>query len=177
MQLHTHWLYPWTGKISVSFDRIKNPTPEFSFSFIFLLLSQNRKKTKNAYFLKSSLRLNNISFCITFSYCHISMLCFGNTIDFSMYDRKIFFVMHWEYWRKLRSIYIFLVFVFSFSFSSLISSPTVCAPFFFSFFFQHMHTSTHRQIDEQQQQQHHISELHKGMMIMKSLREQTIRCH
>jgi hypothetical protein len=37
-----------------------------------------------------------------------------------------------------------------------------------------MHASTHRQTDEQQ---HHISELHKGMMIMKSLREQTIRCH
>jgi hypothetical protein len=38
------------------------------------------------------------------------------------------------------------VFVFSFSFSSLISSPTVCAPFFFSFFFS---ICTQARIDRQ----------------------------
>jgi hypothetical protein len=88
------------AKRSVSLDRVKNSTPEFSFLLFFSVfrrIEKKREKTKNTYFLKSSLRLNNISFCITFSYCHISMLCFGNTIDLSMYDRKIFFVMHWEY--------------------------------------------------------------------------------
>ncbi len=130
-----------------------------------------RKKTKNAYFLKSSLRLNNISFCITFSYCHISMLCFGNT----MYDRKIFFCDALGVLKKTEvNIYFSCVCFFFFFLFSCFIADCLCSFLFFFYFFQHMHASTHRQTDEQQ---HHISELHKGMMIMKSLREQTIRCH